>query len=101
MLHNTRLFLSRVNYVPEKRQITVEFSKKNQKASKKYSFFPKMHLSLKKIPKEHLIEALGDYDIRKLKMDFKENTVTIFAATFSDLKKVNNLLNNFLISVQI
>ncbi|MCR4335944.1 MAG: hypothetical protein NUV57_05430 [archaeon] len=95
MLHNTQLFLSRVTYTPDKRQITAEFSRKNDKASRKYSFFPKMHLPLEKISRGNLLEALEDYDVRKLKIDFKGNIATIFAATFSDLKKVNNLLNNF------
>jgi len=95
MPYDTRLFLSNIAYAPEKRQITVDFSRENEKASRKYSFFPKMFVFLEKIPKEQLVDALSNYDLKKLKVDFKEKTAIVFAATFSDLKKVNNLFTDF------
>ncbi len=87
-----RMFLSSVSYVPEKRQIVAEFAGKGGKISKRYPFFPKMFFSLGGISHENFLDVLSRHDLRKVKVDFSGGTAVVFAATFSDLKKVNNLL---------
>ena len=95
MLPSTRLYLTKVTYSNEKKQITVEFSNTINKASKKYPFFPKAHFSLNGMSNQNFLEILSQHDLRKTKVDFKKESVTVFAACFSDLKKVNNLFKEY------
>ncbi|HZX19943.1 MAG TPA: hypothetical protein VFF13_02930 [archaeon] len=92
MRPNTQSFLTSVNYIPEKRQVTVEFSNKEGKFSRRYSFFPKMHFSQEKISKENFFAVLPKDCVQKIRVTFNEKNATVFAATFSDLKRINNLL---------
>ncbi len=96
MLPSTPVFLARAVYVPEKRQIVAEFSNRKEKYSKRYAFFPKMFFPLRGVSPEALKEVLSQCDLRRLRFDIEGGTATIFAATFSDLKKVNNLLGECL-----
>src|SRR3989344_913250 len=95
MLPSTPVFLGRVAYVPEKRQIVAEFSNMFEKYSKRYSFFPRMFFPLRGISKESFRDAVAEYDLKRVKIDFEGETAVVFAATFSDLKKLNNLLSEF------
>jgi len=88
------MYLNNVNYSSEKRQITVEFSGSDSRASKKYLFFPKTHYVLGKISKENFLEVVSSCDLKRIKTDFFGDTAVVFAATFADLKKINNLVAN-------
>ena len=92
MLPSMPLFLGRVAYVPEKRQIVAEFSGAKEKASKRYSFFPRMFFPLRGIPEESFRQALSGNGLKRVKVDFEGGNAVLFAADFSDLKAVNNLL---------
>ncbi|MEK6957418.1 MAG: hypothetical protein AABW99_00345 [archaeon] len=96
MLPIGKTFLSRITYLSEKRQVVAEFSNSSEKISKRYSFFPRMHFPMEGISQGSLKEVLSLYDSRRFKVDFEENRAVIFAATFSDLKKINNLLSDSL-----
>ena len=91
MLPSAKLFLSNVQYLADKRQIVAEFSNTREKVSKRYSFFPKMFFMLGRIPRGSFLEILSDLS-QRLKVDFEGGKATIFGATFSDLKRANNLL---------
>lgn len=93
---HARLFLSRVIYVPEKRQVVAEFSNRFEKVSKRYSFFPKMHFPLKGIPKDEFVALVCRHEPRRLKVDFEGDVAIVFASSFSDLKRLSNMLGSFL-----
>lgn len=95
MNSNTQVFLSKVVYSADKRQIIVDFSSTNEKFSRRFSFFPKMFFSLGKIPQNSFLELLSKDDFQKLKVSFANGKATIFGATFNDLKRTNNLLREF------
>ena len=94
-MNSTKVFLSKVAYSAEKRQIIVEFSNTGEKFSRRFSFFPKMFFSLGKISQNSFLELLSTEDLQKLKVSFSDDKATIFGATFNDLKRVNNLLREF------
>ena len=95
MLPSTALFLGRVTYIAQKRQIVAEFSNKSEKYTKRYAFFPKLYFPLRGISQQSFRQALAGHDLKRIKLDFEGETAVIYAATFSGLKKVSNLLGKF------
>ena len=90
------MYLVSVTYLADKRQIAVEFANKNNKIVRRYQFFPKMFFPLGKLSKNDFLDVISEYDSKRFKLDFQGSVVEVFAATFSDLKKINLLLHKYL-----
>ena len=77
-----KVFITNAVYLPEKRQIVLEFSGSQKRLSKRYTFFPSFY-----IPNTN--DFLGftkNFDSKKVKVDVvNEKSVRVVAATFSDL----------------
>ncbi len=95
MTPNNALFLTRVTYVADKRQVIVEFSNKNEKKTIRRHFFPRAYFDIKGVPKKHFEELISLSDLKRLKLDFSDTVLTVFGATFNDLKKINNIFSHF------
>ncbi|HLC79988.1 MAG TPA: hypothetical protein VJG83_06245 [archaeon] len=95
MLPSTHMFLCRVSYSAQKRQVLAEFSSKKERITKRYSFFPKMYFPLRGISAQLFREVLSKHDLQRVKADIDGDVAVIFAATFSDLKVVANLLDTY------
>ena len=89
---STPVFLSSVRYCEPKRQVVVEFSGPAHKSSLRYSFFPKMHFPPGSIAQERFFEVVRGCNGQRFKTDFSSNIATVYAATFSDLKRLSNML---------
>ena len=89
------LFLSKVSYLPDKRQIVAEFSRKDHRLSKRYSFFPRINVRVKNA--DVLKEVLSVYDSKRYTLKAGVNDeYLVECATFSDLKKISSLLRDSL-----
>jgi len=83
-----------VKYVPEKRQIVAEFSSEKGKISKRFKFHPLGFLNCSQKEKAILEGILSHYNPQRVSLNFPtEGTARITAATFSDLKKIANLIS--------
>lgn len=86
-----KVFLTNVVYLPEKRQVAVEFSGSEKKFSKRYAFFPFFFIP-NQLP---FIELVNSFDSKKLKVEvLDKKTLRVIGGTFSDLKKAALLIKN-------
>ncbi|MBI4210484.1 MAG: hypothetical protein HY544_03195 [Candidatus Diapherotrites archaeon] len=91
MLPST-LYLSRVSYSSEKRQIIVEFSNRCERVSQRHQFFPKFFFQLGAIPEADFRAVVAGFAPQKFKVTVNDGVASVFAASFSDLKALNNFL---------
>jgi len=85
-------YLTKVKYLPERKSVAVDFSNLKGKTSREIRFFPSMLYSLNDSGKKLLLEVLTAYDSKKYKVGFTLGSVKIEASTFSDLKKISDLV---------
>ncbi len=84
------VFISGVSYLPQKRQIVVDFSNTRQKFSRRYAFFPFFFIPNEK----ELVSALKDFDTRKIKVDIVDSkNIRIIGATFFDLARARDFIS--------
>ena len=84
---NTLMYLTNVQYLPEKRQIVAEMANKREKLSFRYAFYPKLFLSANPAAEELILELLRAYQNQKFTIQrINSETIKIECATFSDLK---------------
>ena len=86
------LFLSSASYSQKKKQVIVEFSNHSQKAVERFQFFPSLLFNLEGLKQGLVAEILSTYNQKKFKYHIKGNALHLSAATFSDLKRISNLL---------
>lgn len=91
----SQAFISGVKYLSEKRQILLEFDGE-KKFTERHTFFPKFFVSVKGSNSEALRETLSLYNPKKFQLEFNNEIAQVTAATFSDLKKMANLLESAL-----
>ena len=91
---SSHYFLSNARYLPDKRQILLEYSNAQEKFTQRFTFYPKFYLSLEKIGLEALEKLLSLYDGKRFKLNVKDNVAQIVASTFVDLKKIANLVHS-------
>lgn len=96
MKPNTKTWLSKTTYVPEKRQIVVEFENLKEKYTERYAFFPSIFLKAEKEKQEVLMEVLKLYESKRYKVETEEDFLEIKTGTFEDLKKIAFLLKESL-----
>ncbi|MDO8646905.1 MAG: hypothetical protein Q7R70_00630 [Candidatus Diapherotrites archaeon] len=92
------LFLSRVSYNEERREIIAEFENSGEKRIERFKFFPKALLPAAEGIEERIAkEIISMYNLKKFRISRKnEKILAIEASTFKDLKKISNLLQQSL-----
>ncbi|MFH0714812.1 MAG: hypothetical protein V1847_03490 [Candidatus Diapherotrites archaeon] len=86
------LYLARVCYLPEKRQIGCQWQNGGNFYSERFPFFPKLYISSLNVSKEGVEEALGTCNPKSVRWNWSAETACIQTATFEELKKVGRLL---------
>ncbi|MBS3059327.1 MAG: hypothetical protein J4224_02780 [Candidatus Diapherotrites archaeon] len=87
------VFVSNASYLPEKRQIVVEFSNKDKKISRGFSFFPFAFISRQSVSAIALHELVLQHNHKRFKFEVLDDSSTMLvAATFDDLKIISILL---------
>ncbi len=91
------VYLTGVSYLPEKREVITEFSNSGEKITRKFQFFPSITLSIEGIRKDVFESIISLYNGKKIKLQYLNgDRVRIIGATFSDLKKLRNLVSSSL-----
>ncbi len=85
-------YLSTAEYSQKNKQIVLEFSNDESKLIKRFKFFPSLFFSVQEIDKELVFKILSSYNSKKFNVFEFDKTLKIQADTFSDLKKISNLL---------
>src|SRR3989344_3418402 len=86
------LFLSKVAYLPNKKEIVAEFSNSGERFTQGYNFFPSMLFS-SLLPGNSIKSVLNVYDSKKFILEKLQNNVfKVTASTFEDLQKLSTLL---------
>lgn len=94
---NMLLYLTKVSYLPEKRQIAVSFANEKNAVSLRYKFFPSIYLPLNKQKAKLIEEILQVYDKQKYSIEKpNKTTLKINCSTLQDLKNIAALLNSSL-----
>ncbi len=87
-----KVFLANTVYLPEKRQIVLEFSGSQKRLSKRYAFFPSFYIP----NSEEFLGFAKNFDSKKIKVDVvNEKSVRVVAATFSDLLLAAKVVSDF------
>jgi len=87
------LFLSKVSYNEERREIIAEFENGSRKAVERFKFFPKAFCSIEGKDRALVEEVLGLYDRKRFLLSSpREGMLEIKASTMKDLKKISRIL---------
>ncbi|MDO8627442.1 MAG: hypothetical protein Q7K42_03175, partial [Candidatus Diapherotrites archaeon] len=90
------VWLVNAKYFEEKKQVSLEFSGPGERINERFSFFPKIFVSLKGI-REPFLEILSAYNSNKFVLEELENEIAkITCASFTDLKKISIMLKTSL-----
>ena len=90
-------FLSKVSYLEAQREIIAEFSNLHEKRIERFKFFPKAFYNFEGKSFELVKEILSLYDRKRFKLSKLNSKICeIHASTFTDLKKISNLLKQSL-----
>lgn len=91
------LYLSRVEYNEEGREIIAEFSKAGKKLVERFKFYPKAFYSVEAKSKALVEEIMGLYDRKRFELSQpRKNVLEVKASTVKDLKKISMLLEKSL-----
>ncbi len=85
------LFLTRVSFNEEKKEIFTEFSNKSNKFVQRFKFFPFLALP-KTIDSEKVKDLLLDLKIKRFQITTKQSFVCVQASSVSSLKTIANAL---------
>jgi hypothetical protein len=89
----TAVFLSGVSYLENKRQVLVEYSSEEEKFNERQAFFPKFFLPFGDFNRQALDDVFSLYDARRFRLEQGENSLKVTAKTFTDLKKLANIIH--------
>jgi hypothetical protein len=87
----THIYLTKVTYYSDKKEILVEFRNKEKKFVKRYNFHPFLVLP-KEIDKEQVQELLLCSGIKGFRIEKKNKYLKVIASSFNELKKISNSL---------
>ena len=87
----TQAWLTDVKYLEEKREVSLEFSRLNNRRMSRQPFFPSFYSSKKQLAFETLKEILSS-ERKRFKLEQEGQAFKISASTFSDLQSLANTL---------
>ncbi|MDD3085525.1 MAG: hypothetical protein PHY04_00130 [Candidatus ainarchaeum sp.] len=88
---NSFVYLTKVEYFENKHEILVEFSSKNKKLINRFHFFPFVYIS-SFLDKNKLVDLILDFGFKGFSLEEEGNNLVLRTLSFSDLKKICNLI---------
>ncbi|OQA31404.1 MAG: hypothetical protein BWY55_00500 [archaeon ADurb.Bin336] len=86
------VYLTKVSYFENKHEILVEFSSKNKKLVNRFRFFPFIRIP-SSIDKNKFVELILDSGFKGFSVEEEDNFLVLRTLSFSDLKKISNLIS--------
>ena len=87
----THIYLTKVTFNPEKKEMLVEFRNNKNKVVKRFDFYPFLVLP-KEMNKEKIEELLLCVGIKGFRVEKKNKYLKVICSSFIELKKISNTL---------
>ena len=78
-------WLSTATYIEGRKAVSIEFTSNNTQVSKRFVFFPEMHLPKGAVGKAELAKILSAHNPQRFRIAEEKNCLRIVASTYSDL----------------